>query len=182
MRIIRWCSILVAVVLLAAPASAASAWHARRVGPMAPECTLVGTDGHDDLRGTSGDDVICALGGGDSVSGRRGDDIIYLGGGEDGFDGGGGNDVVYGQGGADSGFGGAGDDLIYGQGAGDNIMVAGTGIDTVSGGKGDDSCLATWDDRGGDSVIGGPGHDIYGADAGDRVSSAEEGPLHCEGG
>ncbi|MDA0166736.1 hypothetical protein OM076_41120 [Solirubrobacter ginsenosidimutans] len=68
-------------------------------------CTLIGTDGDDDLTGTPGDDIICGMGGDDRI------------------DGGGGNDVL---------LGGAGDDVIAGGKGTHDCMVGGPGRDTAS--------------------------------------------------
>jgi hypothetical protein len=43
----------------------------------------------------------------------------------------------------------------------------------VSGGGGDDRCLAVLDGDGEDTVLGGPGYDTYAADAGDTRRSVE---------
>jgi Ca2+-binding RTX toxin-like protein len=64
-------------------------------------CTIEGTAGRDRLRGTRGNDVICAYGGGDRIDGRGGHDLVYAGPGSDRVTGGGGLDVVYGNAGRD---------------------------------------------------------------------------------
>ena len=65
-------------------------------------CTKVGTPAAETLNGTSGNDVLCGLGGIDTINGRGGKDILYGGTDADILDGGGGADVI---------FGGIGDDL-----------------------------------------------------------------------
>lgn len=95
--------------------AAALAGTALSVGPVAgpgvgaaadPErakgdCTIVGTDGPDALRGTRQDDVICALAGDDTINGRGGNDILRGGQGNDTVVGGPGDDLLRGGRGAD---------------------------------------------------------------------------------
>ena len=57
--------------------------QALRVDVSLADCTVIGTEFHDDLAGTPGDDVICGLGGDDSLYNSAGNDA-YIGG--DGFD------------------------------------------------------------------------------------------------
>jgi len=45
-----------------------------------------------------------------------------------------------------------------------------------------DSCLSAADGQDDDSVLGGDGEDTFNADAGDFVSTVENGPTPCEGG
>jgi hemolysin type calcium-binding protein len=101
-------------------------------------CTIVAERPRAILRGTEGDDVICAGNGGDRVLAGGGDDVVYAGGGRD---------VVSAGAGADRVFGGAGGDRISG----------GEGRDLLLGGGGDDVLLARDDRR--DSVSGGTGRD-----------------------
>jgi hypothetical protein len=98
--------------------------------PPLPACTIIGTDGPDDILGTPGDDVICARGADDVVRGAGGDDVIFGSDGRDTLRGGLGNDKLYSGQGDDRLFGEAGDDLLQGaQGADD--FSGGTGTDTV---------------------------------------------------
>jgi hypothetical protein len=63
-------------------------------------CTIVGTNGANQLFGTSGRDVICALSGNDFVRGRGGNDVLLLGSGgpqRDRLIGGPGNDACVGR-------------------------------------------------------------------------------------
>lgn len=101
------------------------------------DCTIIGTDGDDDLTGTPGPDRICGLGGEDLIQGLEGDDVIYGGGGADAIAGGDGADVL---------FGGAASDNLAG-GAGNDRLVGGSGRDRMSGDDGSDRCQ------------GGPGKD-----------------------
>jgi hypothetical protein len=48
------------------------------------------------------------------------------------------------------------------------------GTDSIHGGLGSDSCLATFDNHGGDTIVGGPGTDIWYADPGDHASTVEK--------
>src|SRR5215213_9806595 len=60
-------SLLLASTALARPIDAARVHSAGL-----PRCTIFGTPAPETLRGTSGDDVICAVGGDDRVLGRGG--------------------------------------------------------------------------------------------------------------
>ena len=63
--------------------------------------TIVGTNGADNLRGTSGRDVIVGLGGNDEIDGLGGNDVICGNAGNDEIDGGRGNDWLHGGAGHD---------------------------------------------------------------------------------
>ena len=110
------------------------------------EATIVGTQGDDDIRGTSGPDVINALNGNDTIRGLGGDDIIC---------GGKGNDVIYGNGGNDVLFGQVGEDTLIG-GGGVDLLVGGPGNDDLRGGGGSDQLFG---DEGDDILVGGGGND-----------------------
>jgi hypothetical protein len=75
-------------------------------------CTITGTSGPDRLRGTRGDDVICAGAGNDRIDAGGGDDVVYGDAGDDTVDGGTGDDVLYGDDGADRLDGGPGTDVV----------------------------------------------------------------------
>ena len=66
------------------------------------KATIVGTNGADDIEGTSGRDVIVALGGNDDIDGNGGNDVICAGSGHDDVDGGRGNDWISGGSGRDT--------------------------------------------------------------------------------
>jgi hypothetical protein len=91
-------------------------------------CTITGTPGRDRLRGTSRDDVICALGGDDTVEGRDGDDVVF---------GDAGNDSIEGDDDDDTLYGGEGDDRLRGDDD-DDVLSGGPGADSLSGGDGRD--------------------------------------------
>ena len=133
----RWWRFLVSVgaaALVAAPAAFAmaprdgSVVRAAQLPPL-PACTIIGTDGPDDILGTPVDDVICARGGDDVVRGGGGDDVIFGGDGRDALRGGLGNDKLY---------GGEGDDRLFGDG-GDDLLQGAQGADDFSGGAGTDT-------------------------------------------
>jgi len=132
-------------------------------------CTIIGTDGDDNLLGTEVDDVICGLGGNDVISGLGGNDVIY---------GDAGGDVIFGNAGDDTIYGNAGNDRIYGN-AGDDVIRGGGGVDTIRGGKGDDTIYGNagddtiYGDRGADVIYGGPGNDTAKIGNGDRARSIE---------
>jgi RTX calcium-binding nonapeptide repeat (4 copies) len=144
-----------------------------------PECTIVGTAGDDQLRGTRRDDVICALAGGDDVWGRGGNDTLLLGPGRDSGKGGVGEDVIRGGAGTDDvGFGGyPGNDRMFG-GGGIDFLVDWSGLDLLSGGPEHD-CLNAGDGEGGDVIRGGGGRDFWSADNGDRVFTVEVEEIAC---
>ena len=169
------------------------------------ECTIVGTDGPDELVGTPGDDVICGFGGDDVIDGGGGDDVIVGGEGVDRLQGGVGDDVLYGGPGNDLLFGHLGDDVLVG-GLGDDAMRGGEGDDDLWGGEGDDEAHGNagedevyggWGDdevyggngadtvRGGwgdDEVTGGAGDDVIWGDAGDDVLRGLDGADRLYGG
>lgn len=149
---------------------------------------IIGTDGDDELRGTSGDDLIFGLGGDDKINGRGGNDVIFGCGGDDEINGGDGDDFIIGDsadffgdptstnGGDDEINGGRGDDEIRG-GPGDDEMQGGAGFDGIFGNQGDDEINGGRDDDfvvggfGDDTVNGGPGDDgVFGGFGDDTVN------------
>jgi hypothetical protein len=159
-------------------------------------CTITGTNQADNLGGTPGDDVICGFGGGDTIRGKNGDDVVRGGDGGDTIHGGQGRDSLLGGDGsdqldpgrgADVTRGGAGPDFSFVSSAGPDQWFGGpgpdhltdfNGLDRINGGSGDDSCLATFDQAGGDILIGGRGFDIWFADPADDVRGVEQ-RLQC---
>jgi len=73
--------------------------------------TIVGTAGHDELRGTAGPDVIVGRGGSDDIESRGGDDVVCGNLGNDDLEGGRGDDRLYGGPGRDEAEGGPGHDV-----------------------------------------------------------------------
>ena len=128
--------------------------------------TIVAADGADTIHGDAGKDLIYGMGGNDqifgdtsndAIAGGDGNDLIWGGIGNDSMTGEGGNDVVHGDDGDDwisagneCPWGtehqihycnpipdGSDDDMLFGD-AGNDHLFASKGLDTVSGGAGDD--------------------------------------------
>ncbi len=135
----------------------------------------VGTEGHDDLRGTSLDDTVDLGGGDDFIDSGGGDDVIYggwgrdrvhAGSGNDWIDAGNHNDYVIGGAGDDTIYGGAGSDVIEG-GDGDDHLVGGAGNNVMDGGSNNDMIIGGRDN---DRMTGGGGNDtMYGGNGNDRL-------------
>lgn len=103
-----------------------------------PALVITGTDGDDELEGTSAYDAIFAAAGDDRLDGRKGGDDLF------------------GQTGNDTFVDETGDDLLRG-GPGDDLFAGNPGDDAVFGGNGDDILL---DDVGSDLLSGGAGDDV----------------------
>jgi Ca2+-binding RTX toxin-like protein len=154
-------------LLAAAPAQAAPTCFGQ-------EATIIGTNGPDNLPGTSGADVIVAKAGGDEATGLGRDDRVCMGAGSDRF----GN--VFGSP-EDTG-----DDRID-LGGGDDAANAGPGGDLVLGGDGNDGMGGA---GGRDRLFTGPGTDCRGlrsrtVDAGagnDLVNSGPGNDCNIDGG
>lgn len=127
----------------------------------------VPTSGSDVIYGTSGPDIINALGGNDTICSGSGADIINGGGGDDWISSDAGSDVVFGGGGNDAIFGGAGGDEIDG-GGGDDEIFGGNGADILSGRSGED--IIDGGD-GIDQISGGPSADTIYSGRGATVGS-----------
>lgn len=108
-----------------------------------PACTIDKRDATHRvvIRGTSGDDVICAPRAGSIIAARGGNDIIFTAGGLNTVAGGAGDDRLYGANRTDIVNGGPGDDVLYG-GPGTDILNGGPGADTINGGPGVNICHA----------------------------------------
>jgi Ca2+-binding RTX toxin-like protein len=91
-------------------------------------CTIGGSARDDRLRGTNGDDVICAGAGDDRVAAGGGDDAVFGDAGDDRLSGGPGEDTLYGD---------EGDDRLDGD-DGDDVLAGGPGDDRLNGGGGAD--------------------------------------------
>ena len=169
------------------------------------QCSIVGTDGPDELVGTEAADVICGRGGDDVIYGLGGDDIILgdtgsdllvggdgndrlVGGNEhDRLLGGDGNDTLEGETGFDTLLGEEGDDLLNGGndadvllgGAGADTIDGALGIDTLHGGDGDDILLGGNDQ---DNLFGGNGNDTVNGDLGNDMLFGGQGDDALNGG
>jgi Ca2+-binding RTX toxin-like protein len=108
-----------------------------------PAGAIVGTNGPNQINGTSSDDIIFGLGGSDQINGRGGNDLIC---------------------------GGPGSDQLNGN-AGDDTIVGGPESDLINGNAGDDTLNAQDGVNGNDSVSGGSGNDTCTGDPGDALSS-----------
>lgn len=107
-------------------------------------CTVVGTEGDDQIISHVFPSKICGLGGDDTITGldgALGNDIILGGPGDDLILGERGNDKLLGGGGNDSIYGGDGDDVLYG-GGGDDELFGEMNTNRLYGGPGDDGCTA----------------------------------------
>jgi hypothetical protein len=102
-------------------------------------CTITGSAHDDQLEGTPGDDVICALGGDDVIDGGGGDDVLYGDAGDDRLAGGAGADALYGDDGDDRLSGGDGEDVLAG-GPGTDRLTGDAGADHAEGGSEGDRC------------------------------------------
>jgi Ca2+-binding RTX toxin-like protein len=100
-----------------------------------PAGAIVGTNGPNQLSGTSGNDKIFGLGGSDQINGKGGNDLICGGDGGDQLNGNAGNDTIVGGSGTDQITGGAGDDVL-------NTQDGVSGNDSANGGTGNDTCTA----------------------------------------
>ena len=136
---------------------------------------IFGTQGGDNIRGTSGNDLIFGLEGGDSIRGGNGSDCIVGGAGGDNLRGENGNDVLAGEAGGDNLDGENGDDQLSG-GEGSDSLRGGNGVDILDGDGGSDTLRG---DSGNDTLRGGPGND--GANGGSGFDTCQaEGKQNCE--
>jgi Ca2+-binding RTX toxin-like protein len=133
---------IVALLLLAALPTAASAAPTCAEGPETVGDTIVGTPCDDTIRAPRGITTVFGEGGNDSLFGQRGNDSLfggegndrlYGGIGDDQLRGGAGNDLLSGGFGADSVLDGEdGNDLVRGDATIDDIQNTGDGLDTLS--------------------------------------------------
>jgi Ca2+-binding RTX toxin-like protein len=141
-----------------------------------PGDSCYGTDENDTLQGTAGFDYAFGYGGADTINGGGGNDILI--GDEqanqalDGADrifGGAGNDSVVGYGGADLLVGERGGDVINAR----EIANHPPGVDTVKGGRGNDTIYASDDIK--DKIDCGAGRDFVQFDQGlDTLINCED--------
>lgn len=136
---------------------------------------IIGTNRPDQINGTSGNDLIFALGGPDSVDGKGGNDCIVGGDGPDSLKGGSNNDVILGGNGADSIDGGNNNDQLYGENGADSIK-GGSGNDSLFGGDGADSLKG---EAGTDTLDGGNQMDSANGGGGTDTCTAES-ETQCE--
>ena len=162
-------------ILLALPA------YAPEVGkppaPGYPNCTKVGDDGPNTIRGTNKRDVICADEGNDVVYGKGGNDWLFGGPGVNKLFGGPGDDQLRGWELKDQLYGEEGDDLLNGE-LGNDLIVGGPGKDEFIGSSGDD-CFYAIDGESTDVLKGMIGHDRYQADEGDEITGSTETEAKC---
>ncbi|MBI2021675.1 CSLREA domain-containing protein [Candidatus Daviesbacteria bacterium] len=111
---------------------------------------IQGTNGNDNLNGSSGRDLIFGYGGDDKLTGGANDDCLIGGPGKDKMFGGSGSDTLVGgddndrldgDSGHDKLFGGNGNDDLRG-GSGSDTIDGEAGVDDAIGGTGTDSCTA----------------------------------------
>lgn len=162
---------------IAVVSAALTASPARSVPPatcIGQPATIVGTDGDDVLKGTTGPDVVSLGDGNDRFNDKGGDDIVCGGPGADYLWGSDGDDRLYGEAGADTIYGVLGDDLLDGGLDNDELwddsvpfpLRGGDGADDLLGGDGNDQLhLSGGDGKGhgkADTADGGPGNDSLG--------------------
>lgn len=155
---------------------------------------IIGTDESNSINGTSGNDLIFALGGSDIVNGGGGNDCIVGGSGSDTLRGGNGKDVLLGEDGTDSLDGGNHEDKLYGGDGADSLkggnesdmlfgqngndsLDGGNGNDTLLGGDGNDSMRGA---NGMDSLDGEIGNDSANGGSGNQDSCTAESESACE--
>lgn len=137
---------------------------------------ILGTAGNDNLKGTSGNDLIFGFEGNDKIDGGGGDDCIVGGAGNDKLSGGSGNDVLIGGAGNDELDGGSGNDKLYG-GDGNDSLEGGSGQDQLFGQAGNDNLKGGSDN---DSLDGGLGSNVLNGESG--IDTCINGPtrIKCE--
>ncbi|MEW2912776.1 peroxidase family protein [Leisingera sp. JC11] len=147
----------------------------------------IGTNGKDDLAGTSAHDFMHGRNGADSVTGGGGNDDLRGGGGWDTLIGNSGNDCLSGGSGRDLLIGGAGNDELLGGksrdtligNSGDDWLAGGSGKDLLIGGTGDDFIFGGVQN---DYLKGGTGHDELQGGNGDDVMRGGNGNDTLDGG
>jgi Ca2+-binding RTX toxin-like protein len=148
---------------------------------------ILGKGGNDKIRASSGNDCIVGGDGNDYLEGESGNDVILGGEGNDHIDAGYGNDIVYGGGGNDKINTGSGQDLVYGGDGNDNIDLGSdndkaygeAGNDNIDGGDGNDEI---WGGDGNDVLRGGVGNDKLYGEAGNDTIHGNSGDDFLDGG
>ncbi|WP_184568095.1 CAP domain-containing protein [Sulfitobacter undariae] len=148
---------------------------------------IYGMNGFDTLWGGDGDDTISGGGWADTIRGDAGDDSLMGDNGDDLIFGGTGNDTIKGGLHADTLKGDAGDDVIDGE-QGNDVLWGGDGNDSIDGGAGFDT---VWSGAGNDTIRaggwadtigGGGGNDFLYGDNGDDLIWGGDGDDVIEGG
>lgn len=139
---------------------------------------IFGTAGNDNIKGTTGNDLIFALEGNDRIDGKGGNDCILGGEGNDRVRNSSGTDSVFGEGGNDDIDSGSGSDLVVG-GEGNDKLDGGSGDDQVFGGTGEDKIEGG---QGNDQLYGGDQNDLLEGGSGDDQIFGEEGNDNLKGG
>jgi Ca2+-binding RTX toxin-like protein len=153
------CSILIAAVLIAAPAAGAQMGECDGIPAALRDGKLVkGGPGDDVLLGSSRSQTILGGGGNDHVCAGDGNDVVHGGPGADAIHGEGRGDTLYGDGGADRLDGDLLDDRLHG-GADADLLIGGHGVDLMFGGPG------------GDLLRGGTNVDCFYGDGGLNAAS-----------
>ena len=182
----RHSTLAASAAILLSLGNVSPAWATGDLAANGVTCTIVGTEGDDELVGTAEDDVICGLGGQDQISGLAGNDVI---------DGGNGNDfifgykvkrkddvspatdsdLIFGSDGSDTMNGGDGNDIVYGN-SGNDTLVGGDGKDQLRGGNGNDSLEGS---AGTDKIFGESGNDRLGGGLGKDTLDGGVGKDRC---
>lgn len=162
---------VVLAALLASPLPSAPA-------AAAPECfgraaTIVGTDGDDDIEGTSDRDVIFSGGGRDEVQGLGGDDLICGGAMIDHLRGGAGDDAL-------EGGPGSADDWLFGDEGADRLHPGCSHEegDLLEGGGGPDRLIGSL--CGQATMVPGAGDDFVRATGGEIAFPGAPGAIHVD--
>ncbi len=132
-------SILLSIVLIGSTLCAIPANATGELAANGLTCTIVGTEGDDELVGTGYGDVICGLGGDDEIDAGAGDDVVDGGSGDDFIELDSGDDYSFGGPGADKLFGGDGRDALLGGNDNDSLL-GGAGVDDLDGEAGINYC------------------------------------------
>ena len=120
-----------------------------------------GNNSNNDLKGTSGRDILYGLGGNDKIDGKEENDALYGGTGNDELKGDKGNDLLSGE---------AGNDKLNGE-DGNDILSGGDGSDQLDGGENNDLLHGN---AGSDQLDGKDGEDtLYGGSSNDTLNGED---------
>lgn len=172
---------------VATPASTTTCTGLMSVGGWSPSW-----DGHMELTGTYGDDVLVGADGDDTINGNNGGDTLYGSEGADTIHGGSGNDRLYGDDGNDHLYGDSGEDSLWGNDGEDTLSTSTCSSCTgefASGGNDDDLVYGSdaspdvlWGGPGDDDLEGGSGNDTIFGHAGDDYLLGGSGNDSLNGG